>query len=174
MRPDIVLLGETLSAGRPFGAVLVSESITDRLAALRLQDLSPVADNYTLGRVAGVISTLTDQGLIADRPPLMAYLRDRLQALRATCDGIASLHVSPVAIEVKLAPPFSATQIKRRLCERGVLVGLHQDQIVIAPALPMRPAEVDVITGALRGALANTPTWRPPVCCAACALITCE
>ena len=173
-RPDILLVGETLSAGKPFGAVLTTGDIARRIELFGLHDECLLAQKTSLDCVAGVIQTVTQHDLIAGGSRLMAYLVERLRAVQATCDGIRSLIQSPVDVEIELAPPFTAAQIKRRMCERGVLVGLNHNRIVISPALPMRPAEVDVITGALRGAFANTPTWRPPVCCAACADLVCD
>jgi acetylornithine/succinyldiaminopimelate/putrescine aminotransferase len=172
--PDIVVAGETLSAGRPFGAVLVSLPMADGVARLQRQDLHPAADAETLDRVAGVVGAVTAQRLNADGLRLMPYLRQRLEAVQATCSGIASLAFSPFSAAIKFAAPFTAVQIKKKLCERGVLVGLDRDRVIVAPALAMRPAEIDVIAGALRGALCDTPTWRPPVCCAACAAIAFE
>jgi adenosylmethionine-8-amino-7-oxononanoate aminotransferase len=63
--------------------------------------------------------------------------------------------------------------MKRKLCERGVLVELDADggAVAIAPPLIIRPAEIDVIIGTVRGALHNIPVGRLGVCCAACEAI---
>jgi hypothetical protein len=170
-RPDIVVVGETLSAGRPFGAVLVSAHIAAEVARVQRHHDHPAADAETIRRVAAVIRAVSEQALIPDGLRLMPHLRQRLEAVQTTCSGIASLAFSPFSAVIKFATPLSAIQMKKRLCERGVLVGLDCDRVIIAPALAMRPAEIDVIAGVLRGALCDTPTWRPPVCCAACAAL---
>jgi hypothetical protein len=55
------------------------------------------------------------------------------------------------------------------MCERGVLVGIDAEgQLAIDPPLPLRIAEADVITGALRGALLDLPMVSASPCCPAC------
>ena len=164
-----MLVGELLAAGQPFAAAL----------ALRRCDLSrpqpPGGDApapSALGAAAAMFDLLVDEGRLdhARRVAahLAAHLAERLQALEADADGeIAALEPIPFGARIAFRTR-SAAAIKRKMCERGVLVGLEGDRLSLAPPLVFRPAEADVVTGAMRGALWNVPTWRPAACCAAC------
>ncbi len=93
----------------------------------------------------------------------------RLAAVRESCPQIESVEGAGLSIRVALASPHTAAQIRRGMCERGVLAGVDGPRrLAINPPLPLRIAEADVITGALRGALLGLPLPSAPVCCAAC------
>ena len=163
--PEVVVIGEALAAGAAFGAVLVRADI-----AGTHRGLATDADAAALARVAGVVAAVEAAALHDGAVRLGAYLTERLAALAAVDDAILAVEGLPLGARVAFRS-VSALRVKRKLCERGVLVGLDGDRLVILPPLVMRPAEIDVITGALRGALHDTPTWRPSACCAACAAI---
>jgi hypothetical protein len=164
-RPEVVLVGESLAGGLPFAAAL----------ALRRGDLSgaPPADDdalapSALAAAAAMYDLLVGEERLDHARCVAAHLTERLQALEADAGGeIAALESMPFGARIGFRTR-SAAAIKRKMCERGVLVGLEGDRLSIAPPLVFRPAEVDVVTGAMRGALWNVPTWRPAACCAAC------
>jgi 4-aminobutyrate aminotransferase-like enzyme len=165
---DMIVLGETLSAGASFGALLAREHLADGVETIarRMKIVSPSAE--TLNRVAGVIQWINDERLIENGPFLMSYVRERLESLKANARQISSIEYTALSARLAFVPPTDAVTIKRKMCERGVLVGTDTGRLVITPSLALRLAEVDVITGTLRAALSDTPTWRMPVCCPAC------
>ena len=112
--------------------------------------------------------------LLEFAPTLDRYLRERLESVRASSGAFDVIDFSPLRAVITMPTAAAGARLKRRLCERGVLVGLdEQGRVVIAPPLAIRPAEIDVISGALRAAATNRP-WRPSLCCPACAGIAAE
>ncbi|GEM_PF-4925405 len=163
-KPNVIVVGEAIAAGAPFAAVLVKAS-RGRAPKLRID---VAIDPSVPCRVAGVIAAVETSGLLTQAQRSAAYLAERLRSAKAASGGeIAAISRLPFGASLGFKSR-SAAQMKRKLCERGVLVGLAGDRLVVLPPLIIRPAEIDVISGALRGALANTPTWRPSACCAAC------
>jgi hypothetical protein len=164
-RPEVVLVGESLAAGQPFAAALALRRC-DRSGAQPPGDDAPAPS--ALGAAAAMFDLLVGEGRLDHARRVAAHLAERLQALEADAGGeIAALEPMPFGARIAFRTR-SAAAIKRKMCERGVLVGLEGDRLSIAPPLVFRPAEADVVTGAMRGALWNVPTWRPAACCAAC------
>jgi len=169
-KPDLIVIGNALAAGDAFGAVLAPAS-ADRCYP---PTIAGNLGKQVLVRVAGVIAAVESTHLIADAVRVGAYFEERVRSLAATEDAILHADIGPLSARIAFRST-SALRMKRKLCERGVLVGLYDtDQIIIAPPLIMRPAEVDVITGAIRGALRDVPTWRPSACCPACRMIAAD
>jgi len=168
-QPDAIVIGEALSAGPPFAAVLVAKTN----AAAHRTDLLVTCDDETLVRVGAVIETVQSEQLLEQAAALDLYLRERLASLQATCT-LEGLEFQPLRATVALASAAAGARLKRRMCERGVLVGLDdRGRVVIAPPLVIRPAEIDAIVGALRAALLNR-RWQPLVCCPSCAAIAAD
>jgi acetylornithine/succinyldiaminopimelate/putrescine aminotransferase len=161
--PDFVVMGDALSGGAPFAALLAATNNNTAPPAI-------TCERAVLERVGDTIRTVVAEQLLDQVPSLDRYLRERLHAVRATCSEFGTFEFSPLRALVTL-PNAAAAGLKRRLCERGVLVGLDsRGRIIIAPPLVIRPAEIDVISGALRAALMNR-AWRPSLCCPACEAI---
>jgi 4-aminobutyrate aminotransferase-like enzyme len=159
--PDFVVVGNALAIGFPFGAVLGR----DRRASVEEDE----ADSEALARVAAAIRTVEEEGLLQQGREVADYMFARLASVRETCPEIESIEGLGLSIRVVLAPPVTPTQIRRRMCERGVLAGIDSEgYLAIDPPLPLRIAEVDVITGALRGALLGLPMVSASPCCSAC------
>ena len=157
--PDLIVVGDALALGAPFGAVLARSG----LAA------NHDADAATLARVAAAIATVEGEGLLQHGRELADYLMARLLAMRSSCPQIENVEGAGLSIRIAFTPPLAATEIRRRMCERGVLVGVDEGgRLAIDPPLPLRIAEADVITGALRGAIVGAPLLSASVCCAAC------
>jgi len=180
--PDVVVVGEALALGEPFGAVLVRDGFAVSASRV-IRSAAPAA----LARVAAAIATVESEGLLRQGAEVADYLMARLQLMRDSCPQIASVDGTGLSIRITFAPPANesrsknsgkndrlkpgllAAQIRRGMCERGVLVGVDgAGRLVVDPPLPLRIAEVDVITGALRGALLGLPTVSASACCAAC------
>lgn len=167
-RPELVIVGDALAGGEPFAAVLARRPMPDAPPAVIRCDAAVVA------RAGATIQAVITERLL-DRAPLVdRHFRERLESVRASCPKISALDFFPLGATIALPAPAEAARLKRRLCERGVLVGLdEQHRIVIAPPLVIRPAEIDVISGALRAALTNR-RWRPSICCPDCQAIAAE
>jgi acetylornithine/succinyldiaminopimelate/putrescine aminotransferase len=163
--PDFVVVGDALAMGFPFGAVL------GRFP--RPNDHVNEPDAATLARVAAVIRAVENEGLLKQGQEVAEYLMARLAAVRETCPEIENIEGQGLSIRILLAPAISAAQIRRRMCERGVLVGVDDaGYLAIEPPLALRVAEADVITGALRGALLDLPMVSASPCCAACEAVS--
>jgi hypothetical protein len=165
--PRAIVIGEAMSGGAPFAAVLIcSQAAPDRAPVVRCHA-------ETLDRAGAIVETVETEQILAQVPALDRYLRERLNSVRDTSE-VAGLDFG--ALRAAITPParISGPRLKRRLCERGVLVGLDEHgRIVIAPPLVIRPAEIDVISGALRAALTDR-RWRPAPCCPACSSIAAD
>jgi acetylornithine/succinyldiaminopimelate/putrescine aminotransferase len=168
---DMIVVGEALALGSPFGAVLARGGFaagldaTNHASAPTLQAALPAS----LARVSAAIHAVESEGLLQQGRDVADYLMARLAAVRDSCPQIESVEGVGLSIRVTLASPHTAAQIRRGMCERGVLVGVDGPRrLAINPPLPLRIAEADVITGALRGALLGLPLPSAPVCCAAC------
>jgi acetylornithine/succinyldiaminopimelate/putrescine aminotransferase len=160
--PDLVVVGEALALGFPFGAVLTREG---RAANTALHD----ADSAILARVAAAIAAVESEGLLQQGREVADYLMARLLSVRDSCPQIEKVGGSGLSVRIAFTPPLTATQIRRRMCERGVLVGIDgEGRLAIDPPLALRIAEADVITGALRGAILGLPMVSASPCCAAC------
>jgi hypothetical protein len=166
--PDAIVIGEALAGGAPFAAVLVDRAYCDGpTQTLQLNGCSA----ESLARVGSIMATARDEQLLEYAPVLDRYLRERIESVRATNGSFGAIELAPLRAVITMPTPSAGARLKRRLCERGVLVGLdEQGRVVIAPPLVIRPAELDVISGALRAAATDQP-WRPAVCCPACAEI---
>jgi adenosylmethionine-8-amino-7-oxononanoate aminotransferase len=170
--PAAIVIGEVLAAGAPFAAVLAGHAHGD--AAL-LGSVHNSCDAESLARAGAVIATVREEGLLDDAPRLDRYLRERLESVRTTNGAFGVIEYSPLRAVITMPTPAAGARLKRRLCERGVLVGLDEQRgrVVIAPPLVIRPAEIDVISGALRAAATDRP-WRPALCCPVCTAIGAE
>lgn len=171
--PDVIVVGEALALGSPFGAVLAREELCglDEFAssAPRLAGVPSVA---ALERVHAAVATVENDGLLQQGRAVADYLVARLAVVRESCEQIAGIAGAGLTIRVSFSPPTTAAEIRRKMCERGVLVGVagegNSARLVIDPPLPLRIAEADVITGALRGAVLDLPMVGASVCCPAC------
>ena len=191
--PAFIIIGDALALGSPFGAILARESLAANLDPSQLADdaAAPfvstgsktleqsaqphggisdvVVSSDSLSRVAAAIRIVEEEGLLQHGRELAEYLTARLHAVRETCPQIESISSAGLFFRIELAPPLTASLIRRRMCERGVLAATEdQGRLVINSPLALRIAEADVITGALRGALLDLPmpTFAAP--CSAC------
>jgi adenosylmethionine-8-amino-7-oxononanoate aminotransferase len=157
--PDLVVVGEALALGFPFGAVL----------AHGVRAVNQDADSATLARVAAAMAAVESEGLLQQGREVADYLMARLLSMRDSCPQIEWVEGSGLSLRIAFTPPLAATQIRRRMCERGVLAGVDAaGRLAIDPPLPLRIAEADVITGALRGSILSLPMVSTSPCCTAC------
>ena len=157
--PDVVVVGDALALGFAFGAVLARDG----------KGGEHDADSATLARVAAAITAVESEGLLRQGREVADYLMARLAAMRESCPQISKVVGTGLSIRIAFTAQLSAAQIRRRICERGVLVGVDgQGRLAIDPPLALRVAEADVITGALRGAILGLPMVSASPCCAAC------
>jgi len=166
--PQLVVIGEAIALGRPFGAVLARDDLSERFRSVKSEDIQS-ADSETLRRVAAAIRTVESDGLLQHGSELGDYLMGRLDAVRSVCPEIESIKRNGLSFRITFAPPLPSSQIRRRMCERGVLSGVDESGcLAIDPPLVLRIAEADVITGALRGAILDLPMVSAASCCGAC------
>jgi len=168
--PELIVIGEAIALGAPFGAVLARNDLKTGFAAVGRETVQDqAADSASLALVAAVITTVEGSDLLQHGRQLADYLFERLLAVQATCPEIKSVECNGLSFRIAFAPPLTAVQVRRRMCERGVLAGVDaSSRLALDPPLPLRIAEADVITGALRGALLGLPPVSASVCCAAC------
>jgi 4-aminobutyrate aminotransferase-like enzyme len=168
VQPSLIVAGNVLAAGKDFGALFIERSLVSRVPVEAISGFSP-PPNQTVALARAVIDAVETQQLVAKAKELGGYFRNRLEAVQASCNDIAEVQFAGLSARIRLNPNLSGAQLKRRLCERGLLVGVDdRGWILIRPPLAMRPAEIDVISGVLRGALLGTATARAPICCSAC------
>jgi adenosylmethionine-8-amino-7-oxononanoate aminotransferase len=157
--PDFIVVGEALALGFPFGAVLARGG----------QPANHDADPAALARVAAAIAAVEKEGLLQQGREVADYLMARFLSIRDSCPQIERVEGSGLSFRIAFTPPLAATQIRRRMCARGVLAGIDgAGRLSIDPSLPLRIAEADVITGALRGSIFSLPMVSASPCCAAC------
>lgn len=163
--PALILLGSTIAAGKPFAALLMRRTAFDAVGPV---DTGAGMPAETLALVQRVIGTVKQQRLVELGRELMKYFRERLMRAADTCEKISDIHFGMLSARVYFRGT-TVTQVKRDLCERGVLVGGDDvGGMIISPPLATRPAEIDVISGALRGACLGLPTTRIAACCPGC------
>ena len=169
-RPEFVVVGPALARGRRFAALLADRWLIDALGASGLvADPSARRDIELAERVAAVLDHVEAQGMLEHGRSLAEYLDRRLRVACSLHPDSASLQSNRAGASILRSAGLTATQLQRRLCERGVLVGVAgEDAVVIHPPLPMRLAEVDVICGALRAALGEEAGFGSLACCASC------
>ncbi len=191
--PAFIVIGDALALGLPFGAVLARETLAANPNLTQLASYSTatflstdpnalensaqphdrIADgalsSATLSRAAAAVRIVEKEALLQHGRELAEYLTARLHAVRETCPQIESISSVGLFFRITLTPPLTASLIRRRMCERGVLVAIDdQGDLVINPPLALRIAEADVITGALRGALLDSPMPTASAPCSAC------
>jgi Aminotransferase class-III len=168
--PDAIVIGDALAGGAPFAAVLADKANCE--VAMNTPWIT--CPGETLQRAGAMIEAVLAERLLEQVPALDRYLHERIDSVRATCGDFGAVDFSPLRAVITMPTLAAGARLKRRLCERGVLVGLdEQGRVVVAPPLVIRPAEIDVISGALRAALVDRP-WRPAACCPACEAIAAE
>jgi acetylornithine/succinyldiaminopimelate/putrescine aminotransferase len=180
--PDLVVVGDALALGWPFGAVLAQRRFARLVAGASSEPAqtdgsscsawlqgTEAATPAALERVAAVIAAVESERLLEHGREVATYLMTRLATMRASCPQLEHVDGSGLCVHIAFARPLRATQIRRRMCERGVLTGVDTaERLVIDPPLAVRIAEIDVITGALRSSIVGLPLVNASACCAAC------
>ncbi len=168
--PELIVIGQAIALGAPFGAVLARKDWKADFSAVGRETVpDQAADSASLALVAAVITTVEGSDLLQHGRQLGDYLFERLLAVQATCPEIQSVVRNGLSFRIAFAPPLTAAQVRRRMCERGVLAGVDaSSRLALDPPLPLRIAEADVITGALRCALLGLPPVSASVRCPAC------
>jgi hypothetical protein len=163
--PDVIVVGDALSQGLPFGALLARADVVADMPQPTVND----EPNDAAARAAAVIGAVEAEGLIEDGRRTADHLAERLRAAQSVCREIERVETAGLSARVTLAKPLTAARIRRAMCERGVLVCVDNvGRLVIDPPLCMRAAEIDVIAGAMRAAVLGLPISGVSACCAAC------
>jgi acetylornithine/succinyldiaminopimelate/putrescine aminotransferase len=180
--PELIVLGEALALGDPFGAVLARRDFAARLGSGTFEESSneiesrfvstgerQEATETAITRVAATIGFIEREEWLEHGRDLRNYLMARLAALCTNCSGIEKIEGEGLSVRLRLAPPFSATEVCRSLCARGVLTGVDAaGRLAIDPPLATRIAEIDVIIGVLRASILGLPLITTSGGCAYC------
>jgi acetylornithine/succinyldiaminopimelate/putrescine aminotransferase len=158
--PDIVTLAKAFGGGLPLGAILSTPQIFDTFLDPPLSHLTTFGGNpVACAAAVASFDVIESEDLIMRARDTGGYLRRRLESVRdqfpKQLKDIRGLGLW-FAIDVE---PEEQTQALVELMEqRGVIVGslLNAGGTVrIAPPLVVEHEEIDMLIGALRGALAD-------------------
>ncbi|RVT91635.1 aminotransferase class III-fold pyridoxal phosphate-dependent enzyme [Rhodovarius crocodyli] len=177
LRPDLLSTAKALSASfLPISALLVSEKINQALlagsathgpfahgvtyaahpvcAAVALETLRLYEERDIIGHIAQVSPLLQDGLRALLDHPLVGNARGvgLIGAVEIVADKAAKRHFDP-ALGV-------GARVQAAALKRGVILrGLKGDAIAACPPLIIRPAEIEELLGALRGALDDVQAW---------------
>ena len=118
-----------------------------------------IAANRALARVAAAIATVESEGLLQQGREVAEYLMARLFSVRESCPEIESVECVGTFLPHHVRGAARGRANPSRECASAVsLLGwTRQGGWPSMPPLPLRIAEADVITGALRGSLLDCP-----------------
>lgn len=173
MKPDFMTIAKGLtSAYAPLSGSIISQRVFDVLMK-GSDDFGALAHGWTYSAhpvscAAGVatLQLVDDLGLVANAASTGAYLQKALKSAMAGHPNVAEVRgvglmaavefmADPVA-RIWYDPPMSmSVKVSAALMRRGVIARAmpEGDIIGFAPPLCITPAEVDIVTGALREAV---------------------
>jgi 4-aminobutyrate aminotransferase-like enzyme len=158
--PDIVTLAKAFGGGLPLGAILSTRAIFNTFLDPPLSHLTTFGGNpVACAAAVAAFDVIESEGLI-ERGRLMGdYLRRKLQSVRDQFPHrVVDIRGIGLWYAVDIAPEEQAQPLVDLLADRGVIVGSMLNSsgtIRIAPPLIVEQGEIDVLIGALRGALAD-------------------
>jgi acetylornithine/succinyldiaminopimelate/putrescine aminotransferase len=158
--PDIVTLAKAFGGGLPLGAILSSRAIFDTFLDPPLSHLTTFGGNpVACAAAVAAFDVIESEGLIERGRQMGDYLRRKLESVRHQFpDRVTEIRGIGLWYAVDIAPDELAQPLVDLLADRGVIVGSMLNSsgtIRIAPPLIVEQGEIDVLIGALRGALAD-------------------
>ncbi len=158
--PDIVTLAKAFGGGLPLGAILSTKEIFDTFLDPPLSHLTTFGGNpVACAAAVAAFDVIESEGLIARGREVGSYLRHKLELVQAQFPHrIESIRGIGLWYAIDIDPKDQTQPLVDLLVERGVIVGSllnSEGTIRIAPPLIVEQAEIDVLIGALRGALAD-------------------
>jgi acetylornithine/N-succinyldiaminopimelate aminotransferase len=149
--PDVMTLAKSLCAGFAGGALLTT---TEHAQHLRPGMHAATFGGNPVAAAAGIaaITMIEEQGLLANVEQAADRFRERLEALRETCELIREVRVLGMMIGVQLACDGAA--VVQACLDRNLLVNCTQGSVIrLLPAMTVSPAEVDEGCDRLAGAI---------------------
>jgi 4-aminobutyrate aminotransferase-like enzyme/Ser/Thr protein kinase RdoA (MazF antagonist) len=158
--PDIVTMGKPMGNGHPVAAVVtrseIAEALTRRTGLFSTFGGNPVSCAAALV----VLQVIEEEGLMGRAMEVGAYLRNRLEALRETCELIGDVRGKGLLIGVDLVRDRrsrepagrEAIAVKNAMCERGVLIGStgrNGNVLKIRPPLVFSADDADLLVRTL-------------------------
>ena len=158
--PDIVTLAKAFGGGLPLGAILSTAEIFATFVDPPLSHLTTFGGNpVACAAAVAAFDVIEDENLIERGRQRGAYLEAKLRSVqRQFPDRVADVRGVGLWYAIDIDPPETAQPLVNLLAERGVIVGSLLNAggtIRIAPPLIVEEGEIDVLIGALRGALAD-------------------
>ena len=158
--PDIVTLAKAFGGGLPLGAILSTRQIFDTFLDPPLSHLTTFGGNpVACAAAVAAFDIIESEGLIERGKQMGEYLRERLLSVQAQFPHrVEAIRGIGLWYAIDIAPEEQAQPLVDLLTERGVIVGSMLNSsgtIRIAPPLIVEQGEIDVLIGALRGALAD-------------------
>ena len=158
--PDIVTLAKAFGGGLPLGAILSTRQIFDTFLDPPLSHLTTFGGNpVACAAAVAAFDIIESEGLIDRGKQMGEYLRERLLSVQAQFPHrVEAIRGIGLWYAIDIAPEEQAQPLVDLLTERGVIVGSMLNSsgtIRIAPPLIVEQGEIDVLIGALRGALAD-------------------
>jgi 4-aminobutyrate aminotransferase-like enzyme/Ser/Thr protein kinase RdoA (MazF antagonist) len=166
--PDIVTMGKPIGNGFPLGAVVTTAEIAASFAN-GMEYFSSFGGN-PVACAAGiaVLDVIVDEGLREQARDVGAYLKARLEALKARCPLVGDVRGLGLFLGIELVrdgetlepAAEEASYVVNRLRDRGVLVstdGLFRNVLKIKPPLVFTRADADRLADELASVLAEDP-----------------
>ncbi len=157
--PAFIVVGESIAAGRPFGAVFAHRN-------LGLPQQSNTVSEESLAQVQTVINALTQSHATSETAALGNYLLEKLRSLRSTCPQPMKISAIGLNAQITFETPELTKEVLIGMRERGILLATDgKCSLSIFPPLTIRAAEIDAIAGSLRAQLMGWPMSLPAPCC---------
>jgi acetylornithine/N-succinyldiaminopimelate aminotransferase len=139
--PDIMTLAKGLGTGVPIGAMLASERVASSFAVGA--HASTFGGNALTCAVAvAVMRALLEEGVLANCQAQGAYLRERLQSLRARCPQIRDVRGQGLLVGAELDRPGNPVVDACRTA--GLLINCTADKVLrFSPPLIVSRQEID-------------------------------
>ena len=158
--PDIVTVAKAFGGGLPLGAILSTPEIFSTFVDPPLSHLTTFGGNPVACAAAiAAFDVIESEGLIERSRKLGAYLEGKLRSVQNQFpDRISDIRGIGLWYAIDIEPIDQTQPLVNLLAERGVIVGSMLNSggtIRIAPPLVVEEGEIDVLIGALRGALAH-------------------
>lgn len=156
--PDLLCLGKALTGGTvTMGATLARESIfeaflSDDWSAALMHGPTFMANPLACASALASLN-LFEQG---DWAAKVRAIEDGLRAGLEPCRGLAGVvdvRVLGAVGVVQLAPDIDLFALRPRFVERGVWIRPFGDIVYLMPPLVIEPADLEILTAAVRGVL---------------------
>ncbi len=139
--PDVLTVAKALGGGMPIGAMIARKEIADLL--------SPGMHASTFGggpvickAALGVFKAMRQEKLLVNCKEMGEYLREKLNALKASCSLIKDVRGMGLMFGLELK--ISGKQVVDKCIERGLLINCTHEKILrLMPALNITKNQID-------------------------------